>query len=213
MQTWALITQKGGAGKTTLATNLAVLGSETLKVLVIDLDPQQSAVKWYRLRESNAPAVVHVSYTQLDEALEQAKLNGFELVILDTAGVDSNINSKAAMAADFCLVPCQPSPADLQAQDTTVELMKRNQKESAFVLTRCPPSGRELEATLQGLASFGIGVIRQRISSLKDYQRAYGNGEGVVEYDPTGKAAKEIRTLFEWIKKRTEREVFSYAEA
>jgi len=213
MHTWALITQKGGAGKTTLATNLAVIGSEKYRTLIIDLDPQQSAVKWYRLRDEESPAVAYVEYTQLNEALKQAKSQGFELVIIDTAGVDSNINSKAAIAAHFCIIPCQPTPADLQAQDTTVDLMKRNNKEAAFVLTRCPPTGKELEATQQGLKNFGLGVVKQRISSLKDYQRAFGNGEGVSEYDPNSKATHEMRTLFEWIGKRVEREVFNYAEA
>lgn len=211
MKIWSLVTQKGGAGKTTLATNLASLGSAQFKTLIIDLDPQQSAVKWYRLRDADLPAVTHVDYTNLEAALEQAKVQGFELVILDTAGVDSSINAKAVKASDFCIIPCQPTPADMQAQDTTVDLIKRTQSEAAFVLTRCPPAGRELEATKQGLANFGLAIAKNTISSLKDYQRAYGNGEGVTEYDPNSKASKEVQALFEWINKRVARETFDYA--
>ena len=211
MKIWSLVTQKGGAGKTTLATNLASIGASQFKTLIIDLDPQQSAVKWYRLRDADMPAVTFVEYTNLEAALDQAKSQGFELVILDTAGVDSAINAKAVKASDYCLIPCQPTPADMQAQDTTVDLIKRTQKEAAFILTRCPPAGRELDATKQGLANFGLAISKHNISSLKDYQRAYGNGEDVSEYDPNGKAAKEIKALFDWINKRVHREVFEYA--
>jgi cellulose biosynthesis protein BcsQ len=81
------------------------------------------------------------------------------------------------------------------------------------MLIYSPPIGKELEATQEGLKNFGLAVIKDKISSLQDYQRAFGNGEGVTEYDAESKASIEMNTLFDWILKRTKREVFNYAKA
>ena len=212
MKILSLISQKGGVGKSTLVINLAVLASKKMKTLILDTDPQKSAVNWYQNREESTPETAFVEYQHLDGAIVQANDLEYEFIVIDTAGSDSNLNSKVASASDYCLIPCQPTKMDMEAQFETVDLIKRAEKEAAFVLTRCPPIGKELEATAAGLSNFGLPVAKAHISNLKDYQRAVANGEGVTEYDPNGSAAREIITLFDWIQQRMNREVFSYAQ-
>lgn len=212
MKILSLISQKGGVGKSTLVINLSVIASAAMKTLILDTDPQKSAVSWYQNREENSPETAFVEYQHLDGAIVQAKDLDYEFIVIDTAGSDSNLNSKVASVSDYCLIPCQPTKMDMEAQFETVDLIKRASKDAAFVLTRCPPVGKEMQATAAGLSNFGLPVAPTYVSNLKDYQRAIANGEGVTEYDPSGSAAHEISALFDWIQKRMSREVFSYAK-
>ena len=119
----ALVAQKGGCGKTTLATNLSVAAvNEGCKTLLVDLDTQKTATQWWEAREANSPLLVHTSYQELDQALALAQDQGVELVLIDTAGRDDLMNTKASAVAHFCLIPCQPTLEDMRAQAITVNL-------------------------------------------------------------------------------------------
>ena len=110
MKIWTITNQKGGAGKTVLATNLAVEGSRIgLKTLLIDLDPQLSATKWWEARDAESPLLIKSLYNQLIDNLNSAKQQGFELVIIDTAGREGLKHTQAIEKATFAIIPCQPS--------------------------------------------------------------------------------------------------------
>ena len=205
MRTITFVTQKGGSGKTTLATNCAVAAERSgLKTLVLDLDPQGSAEAWYQDREDETPKLVHVSGAELAKAVKAAEQNGFDLVIIDTPGRDEPLTASAIRIADFCVVPCRPTPADMKATPPTVATITRLSKPAAFVLTQAPPRGGRLREAEAGLSILGI-VCPVRIVSRNVYQDAHGVGLGVQEFDPDGKAAEEIKALWQWIKRKMEK--------
>jgi len=205
MRTITFVTQKGGSGKTTLATNCAVAAERSgLKTLVLDLDPQGSAEAWYQDREDETPKLVHVSGAELAKAVKGAEQNGFDLVIIDTPGRDEPLTASAIRIADFCVVPCRPTPADMKATPPTVATITRLSKPAAFVLTQAPPRGGRLREAEAGLSILGI-VCPVRIVSRNVYQDAHGVGLGVQEFDPDGKAAEEIKALWQWIKRKMEK--------
>jgi chromosome partitioning protein len=115
MHVVAFVTQKGGSGKTTLALYCAVAAEETgRRVLLIDLDLQGTAESWYQEREAETPKLVKIDAPELDEALVTARKNAFDLVFIDTPGRDEPSTAAAIRAADFCIIPCRPTPADMR---------------------------------------------------------------------------------------------------
>ncbi|WP_285295721.1 AAA family ATPase [Aureimonas altamirensis] len=207
MHTITLVTQKGGAGKTTLASNLAVAAQEDgERVLLVDLDPQRSLVAWADLREGNTPHVEGFPADQIAQLPGMLKGLGdqFTVAILDTAGADNTATHKAMEAADLCLVPLRPTRLDANAVTPTVQAIMRGRSEFAFILTQCPPQPNnprafEMKAGLEALGKLALPMIMTRA----DYQDAYASGQGVTEFSPSGKAAEEMRNLWQWISKRT----------
>lgn len=199
----ALVTQKGGCGKTTLTTCLAVEAAKKgKKVLIMDTDPQGTASTWWESRDAESPALVEVKGDEIPQAIKTAEKKGFDLVVIDTPARAEPVNAAAAQAADFCLIPCQPSLADMRAQSPTVQSIQRLQKHGAFVLTRCPPRGPRAKEAEKGLLVFGLPVAPVLIVNRSAYPDAYASGLGVSEYEPEGKAAEEITALWQWINRQ-----------
>ena len=124
MQTIALVAQKGGTGKTTLAISLAVEAARHgLSVLVVDLDPQASACRWSDRRGEESPSVIDAQPSRLPQALAKAAQAGIELAIVDTPARVEQAAAEAAKAADLVLVPCKPSIWDLETLQVTMELV------------------------------------------------------------------------------------------
>ncbi len=212
MRTVALVTQKGGAGKTTITASLAVAAMEAgERVVALDLDPQGSLASWGDLRDVDTIAVdkpTPEQLVQLPAILSALEKQGFTLALLDTAGVESTAGNLAMKAADLALIPARPSSLDLKATLPTVEaLMRLSMKDRfAFVLNQCPPgrNSRAAEAA-KGLAMFGV-LADPPLTQRADHQDALAAGQGVTEYAPEGKAAGEVRALWEWINRKTRKE-------
>jgi chromosome partitioning protein len=199
LETITLVTQKGGSGKSTLAINLAVAArTAKRRVLLIDLDPQRTAAKWYQRREVDEPAVVTIAAPQLADALHRAQAAQIDLVIIDTAGRDDPSSTAAMKHADFCLVACRPTPADMEALSPTIEALHRLKKPFAFVMAQTPANGFRIREAEIGLGHQGT-VAPVPIVYRVAYQDALGNGQGVTEFDREGKAAREIIALWHWI--------------
>lgn len=212
MRIWTVTNQKGGAGKTVLATNLAVEGSKVgLKTLLIDLDPQQSATKWWEARDVEAPLLIKCPYDQLVYNLNLAKKQGFELVIIDTAGREGLKHTEAIEKSTFSIVPCQPSLDDCRSALPTVDIIKRFNIPFAFVVTRCPVSGEDLQETKNSLSALGL-VCNVPTIERKCYKRAYAENLGVSEYDPSDKGAGEIKAIFKWVYNKENRLVKPQSE-
>lgn len=209
MKTIAFVTQKGGAGKTTLAASLAVAAQEAgEQVAVLDLDPQQSLANWANDRTNETPAVDYLepgSIAQLPSVLTALEKRGYTLVILDTAGIDSTGTHMAMQAADLCLVPSRPTRMDLRATRATYEAAIRLQKPFLFALNQCPPQPNNPRASeaAQALAMLGY-VAEPLLMQRADHQDAFASGLGVTEYAANGKAAEEIRQFWAWVKKSME---------
>lgn len=201
MRVISFVSQKGGSGKTTLCFSIGVAAYEAgRKVLMLDLDRQASLRDWYADREAEEPEVDTVELPKLEEALGGLEKLGFDYVFIDTPGKDDPANSKAITLSDFCIIPCRPTPGDMKAIRPTIANVDRVGKPTAFVLTQTPPKSFRVTEAKTALSMLGL-VATTSIVQRNDHQDAQGAGLGVTEYDPNGKAAKEVRELWQWIEK------------
>ena len=202
MRKIAVMSQKGGAGKTTLVVHLAVEAQrQGVKVEIVDTDPQQSAGVWSRARGGDTPIVTHVQPTRLAAALIQRASAGVELVIIDTAPNAGPDAVDVAKLADRVLIPVRPGVFDLAAARQTIEIVKEAGTESVLVLSACPHRAPEVPMAREALALSGLPVAETAIGDRRAYSRAIQTGRAVNEFEPDGKAAAEIRMLFEEILK------------
>lgn len=200
MKIIALFSQKGGSGKTTLTVHLAVAAQQAgLKVAVFDLDPQESAVAWYRTRGQNSiPVTLSIPDSQITRAIDGALHDGFDLVLIDSPPHSSPVAARIVAAADLVLVPVRPSPMDVAALPATAKLI--GAKKSAFVLSACPQRAPETEETRKLLAQYGRPVWGP-VTDRRQFFRAITAGQSVSEFEPSGPAAAEIALLFESLMK------------
>ena len=204
MRIITFVTQKGGSGKTTLALSCAVAAEEHgARALVLDMDPQRTAEAWYQTREATKPKLAAVTAAELPNAITGGRQR-FDVLLIDTPGRDEPSTAAAIRHADICLIPCRPTPADMKATPTTVATIKRLDKLSAFVLSQTPPRGYRIREAAKGLSVLGM-VAPVHIVSRNAYQDAHGMGLAVTEFETDGKAAAEIRELWQWIAKKLEK--------
>lgn len=197
MKTIALLSQKGGSGKTTLSLNLAIAAAHArLSVVVIDLDPQQSAARWARLRKADNPVIVSGHAPNLAALLEQAREGGADLAIIDTAPKSESASLTAAKAADLLLIPCQPSSLDLDAVADTVNIAKLAKRPTAFVLNGCKAGSSLTEMAAEALGEYGLAILPVRIGSRVAFIKSLTEGKGATEFEPSGRSAQEIKHLF-----------------
>lgn len=200
MKTIAIISQKGGAGKTTVSIHLAVAAEERgLKTAIFDLDPQASAATWADKRTKEAPAVVSAQASRLPGLLEQAAAQEADLVIIDSAPNADAASLAAARAADVILIPCRPAAFDLNAIGTTLALASVAGKPAFVLLNAVPPQGRVGEEARQALIGGGVAVAEPVLHQLVAFSHAVNDGRSAQELDAKSKAAIEITALFDWI--------------
>ena len=204
MRTIAFVTQKGGAGKSTLASNISVAAKHAgERVFVIDLDPLQSLVKWSKLRGQSEIAVEHIPASKLAKALEALEKKGVTLVVIDAPGEDSENLAAAIRAADLCVIPARPNVFDLWASEVTRAKVKEAGKEYIFLLNQIPPAQQSarVEQGAKALQAMG-GLLAPMVSARVDYQEAARHGLGVAELHPSSVAAQEMRELWASVKRR-----------
>jgi chromosome partitioning protein len=197
MKTLALIAQKGGVGKTTVAVNLAVVAG--VKAALFDLDQQESAVIWADRREAEEPHVEFLTERRLPDGLKAAEQNGFALAIIDTPPAAGPQAFTAAQAADLVLVPCRPSLIDLDAIRRTAQLIKSAGIPAYVVFNAAPPGATTLLDDARAIvAATGLTVAPVVLRERSAFRAAWPLGKAVVELDPSGKAAQEILALSNW---------------
>lgn len=200
MRTLAVVSQKGGVGKTTLATALAVEAVRAGKrAVVVDLDPQASASFWHDTREGDGPAVTAVPAARLGHVLAAAAEAAVDIAIIDTPPFSKDIAYEAAERADFVLIPTRPAVLDVMAMTRTLELVRHYSRAHAVVLTFCPPSGREVEDTVAVIRQLGATLAPVRIGNRVAYSRAQQSGRAAQEIEEGGKAAREIKELYTYV--------------
>jgi chromosome partitioning protein len=202
----AMISRKGGAGKTNLAVHLAACAEgKGIATGIIDLDPQGTATKWGMRREENAlrsgAEVMSAQPTGLHRLLDAARNAGAKLMIIDTAPHADSIAVDAARTADFVLIPCRPAIADLEAIPASADIARLAKKPFAVVLNSVGTQGaREAEAR-QELQRLGLELAPAALGHRVAYADAMIPGEGVTEHRGATQAAAEIDTLFSWLLK------------
>ena len=200
MKILAVVSRKGGAGKTTIATHLAV-AAETLGIVtaLFDLDPQASAALWADHRGESFPAVLPAQHPRLVALLKQAEAQGAGLVILDTPPEADTIASAAAERADAILIPCRPSALDLDAIGASVRIARAVGKPAFVVINAAPVQGTEVEEMRAALLAGGVELAPVVLHQRKAFAARMQEGRTATETEPKGKAAEEIRALLLWI--------------
>ena len=199
MHVIALISQKGGSGKTTLAVALAVAHeAEGGTAAVVDLDPQGSAVAWHHFRSGAPPAVEAVHPPRLSRALTTFRDAGVGLVIIDTAPHASAGALAASRLADLVLVPCRPSTPDLAAIGASLEVAGLADVPAAVILNAVPPRGSLAAEATDAVTGIGARVAPATLGLRIAHVHAFTVGRTAQEFDPRGKAASELRQLYRW---------------
>lgn len=209
MKVLGIVAQKGGAGKTTLTVHLATYAEQQgLSVLIIDTDAQKSASKWAHRREQQTPAVFYSEVSNVQAVLKKAQAKGFDLVLIDTAPSHSADTAKVAQLADFSLIPSRPAVFDIDAISNTTRLLSQLSVNAAIVLNACPV-GRGGENSLttevrKSLNDSEYPVCPVSVTQRAAFTHALIDGRAVNEFEPTGKAAKEIQNLWNWVNEQLE---------
>jgi chromosome partitioning protein len=203
MKTIVLASQKGGAGKTTLAAHLAVVaerGGDGPCVL-IDTDPQASLAIWWNGREAETPAFAPVTLKELPGKLQALARAGYAYAFVDTPPAITESIRAVVMQADFVLIPTRPSPHDLRAVGRTVELALEAERSFAFAITQAKPNSRLTLQAMAALSEHGV-VAPVIIHDRVDYAASMIDGRTVLEVDPRGRSADEITKLWPFVRAR-----------
>jgi len=195
----AIAQRKGGAGKSTVAANLATALAEAgHRVGLLDIDPQRSLARWDQQRGVSKKAhTLHFEAPtgwRLSATLERLKREQ-DFVLLDTAPHDDTDAKLAIRGADLVLVPLQPSAADLWSMDATLDLAKQEKRPFRLLLNRAPASGKlrdDIEGQIRGR---NLPMLDAVLGNRTAYAQAFMAGLGVVEAAPRGPAAAEVRNL------------------
>ncbi len=201
MKTIALIAQKGGTGKTTLALSLAVAAEQDGKqAVIIDLDPQATACKWSDRRQAETPVVVDAQAARLGKALKAAEERGVDLVIVDTPARNADTSLEAAKLADLIVLPCRTQIYDLETVPSSRDLVAvAGNTPTLVVLNAVPARGSRAEQTRKAVTDFGLPVCSVTLGQRAAFGDAATRGLTALEYQPSGKAADESRKVYKYI--------------
>ena len=193
--------RKGGAGKTTLAAELAVAWARSgARVALLDIDPQASLAAWVALRQARLGAAgIGFDFAALpgwraerwiaDHAQEA------DLVVVDGPPHAETEARIAVRAAGLVLIPVQPSPLDLWATEATLAMARDERRAAIAVLNRVPPRSTATERIAADLASLGVALAASRIGNRIALVHAMAQGLGVLETAEASPAAAEIAAL------------------
>jgi len=205
MQTYALVSQKGGAGKSTLARQFSVIVGGTEPAVLIDRDPQQTTTKWWNRRQESGsmpgrPDLLELSGMTLTAAAEALRGEPGTLFI-DTKPAVGEHEAEAARVSDLVIVPVRPSPDDLEAVGDTLKILRRLEKRAVLVVNAAKNEARATSARA-ALSQYPVPVCPIHLSDRAVYLDAALEGRGVGEMKGGGarEALEELRRVWNWIK-------------
>jgi chromosome partitioning protein len=215
LQVIAVVAEKGGVGKTTLALTLAVAAVQAgRKVAVFDLDPQATAAQWTDRRDNEFPWVVATPATRLDAAIANAKGQGVDFAVIDTpphAGTDA---VEAARRSDLVLVPVEPHLYTLETLPKLGNLLSlAGGTPALFVVCKATTQGKEGQDAAAYIKEQGFDVCPVTLHLRAAHRHAGNVGLTAQEYEPKGKAADESLQLYTYTMRLLTNRGGSHAQA
>lgn len=201
MKTIAIVSQKGGAGKTTLALHIAVAAEMTgHSTALLDMDPQGTAEAWGAWRKDQPPEVIGAKASTLARTLEKAEAAGAHIVVIDTPPMAQAEARAAAQLADIILIPCRPRPFDLHAIQTTAGLALGTSIPAFVIFNAGPPRGTTAYIEAAEVAKLiGFSVAPVHVTERAAFHVATRDGRAAQEIEPEGKAAAEVSAVWNWL--------------
>jgi chromosome partitioning protein len=202
---FSLISQKGGAGKSTLVRQLAVLAGEDAPSLLIDRDSQETTTKWWQRRQAlqpvpERPDLLDLDGTDLTTAAVRLRKRRGGVVFVDTRPAVAEPEAEAARVADLVIVPVRPSPDDLEAVGETLKILRRLGQRAVLVVNAAKNESRARDARA-ALSRYPVTVCPTHITDRSVYLDASLEGRGVGEM--RGAAARdayaELRAVWDWL--------------
>ena len=200
MKVISVLNQKGGSGKTTIATHLArAIQLKGFSVLLVDSDPQGSSRDWAAVNEENPVPVVGIDRPTIERDLKRIAEKDY--VIIDGAPQAADLAISAIKASDIIIIPVQPSPYDIWATSDLVDLVKQRiemtdgKLKAAFVVSRTIKGTKIGKEISVALSDYGLPVLDTSITQRVIYPTSASMGSSVLDEEPTGEASKEINNL------------------
>ncbi len=200
----AVLSQKGGTGKTTLSCALGALADAAgTPTAILDLDPQASAASWHDLRRQGGaenPPVYATPTSRMRPLVDALGHDGAELIVVDTAPHSGADAVTVAKLSDHILIPVQPSYPDLAAITRTIEIAEMARTAATIVLNLALVNHASVADAKAVIATTEVPaapvVLHRRIAHVNSFNA----GQCAPEHEPAGKAAHELRTLFSWLR-------------
>jgi chromosome partitioning protein len=200
MRVIVLANQKGGAGKTTLSSHLAVEASRMRvgPIALLDTDPQAGLAAWWNARQSPDPAFARMLPKGISATLADLEAKGCAMVFIDTPPALSDSIRQTLVHANLIVVPVQPSPNDLRAVGATVKLVRDARRQMVFVLNRANSRTRLTNDALMSLSQHGT-IAPVIVQDRQDFRVAMIDGRTAQELDPSSKSAGEVGLLWSYL--------------
>jgi len=200
MRTLVVASQKGGVGKTTIAGHLGVMAESQNAgpVALIDTDPQGSLSSWWNERQAEAPLFASVDIGNLKKHLESLAYAGVKLAIIDTPPAVTDTIREVLAVADLVLIPTRPSPHDLRAVGSTVDLVEKAGKRMVFVINGAAPRARITGEAAVALSQHGT-VAPVTLYQRTDFAASMIDGRTVQEIDAGSRSSDEVYQLWKYV--------------
>lgn len=203
MRTIIVANQKGGSGKSTLVTHLAVAAERNGDgpVVITDTDPQGTTADWFNVREASSPAYMPATMANLAEKAAELSQAGAKWLFVDTAPAIHEHNTELLRLADLVIVPLCASPNDLRALGKMLPILEAAGRPYVFALTRVNPQAKLTIQTVMALSEHGP-VLQPALRERVGYPSAMIDGRTAQELDPNGPAGLELSEMWENVKRR-----------